>query len=236
MQLRALASIPAGDLVLMERPFVSVPQGIFAHGTHAWELTAAVLASPAHLQQLFAAQLKMTEFLRYPGDLPTERALSSQYKLERAGVRKIFFIVSTNNISYFDAASGVAGWGLYEMLSRANHSCEPNTRLVPGDHEHKEAGLVATRDIEPGEPVTWNYSGSEPFLAADWETRNHGLVNYMRFVCQCPRCIVEAPAQLRNPAEQLRYFDGLIRAEAVEAATSMPELTAKPRAVRKTSS
>ena len=41
----------------------------------------------------------------------------------------------------------------------ANHSCKPNAKLVPihVENEYPRIGLFSTRQIEPGEEITYNY-------------------------------------------------------------------------------
>lgn len=50
----------------------------------------------------------------------------------------------------------------------ANHSCKPNAKLVPihVENEYPRIGLFATRPIEPGEEITYNY-GDECSILGD---------------------------------------------------------------------
>lgn len=52
-----------------------------------------------------------------------------------------------------------------------NHSCDPNVGSLPGLHQ-----LVAIRDIEPGEEITYDYAMTD---AGDWE---------MECFCGKPNC------------------------------------------------
>ncbi|HUP18650.1 MAG TPA: SET domain-containing protein-lysine N-methyltransferase [Gemmatimonadota bacterium] len=76
-------------------------------------------------------------------------------------------------------------------LATLNHSCDPNVRL---DVERME--VVAERDIEPGEELTFFYPSTE------WEMAEP-------FDCACggPRCVGVVRGARDLPAEVLdRYF------------------------------
>lgn len=215
-QLGLIASedIKVGEVIVAESPLFSVPDAPARHGSYAWDLVEQLFVSSRLQETFFGLRLKATEFLMDKSDVQLERDFAKRFKVERNFVRRAYFLVSTNNIAYFDDAGQAIGHGIFPILSRSNHSCVPSADLVPGDASKKQARLVAIKDIRAGEPVTWDYSDSAEFAEADYETRNFSLMNYMRFVCHCPRCLAEIPDELKQEKNLERYFDKLIAEEA----------------------
>ena len=62
-----------------------------------------------------------------------------------------------------------------EPFNSTNHSCDPNTKPIIS--ELNEITLVALRDIEQGEEITWDYCETEYVLAKD-----------MICLCNSPDC------------------------------------------------
>lgn len=82
-----------------------------------------------------------------------------------------------------DPEHGLDIHSLYETLSRANHSCSPNTQYT--FHWDIFSGQFhALRDIEAGEEISIQYWA----LLVDWETRQKDLVDHFRFQCTCAPC------------------------------------------------
>jgi hypothetical protein len=95
--------------------------------------------------------------------------------------------------------------GLYLLLSRMNHSCEPNTIITELNKFHdvdmkpvvsKKTGqpigyesgstrcVVALRDIKKGEPLVYDYVSSIPL-----DLKRNALFESWQFRCACSRCI-----------------------------------------------
>ncbi len=77
--------------------------------------------------------------------------------------------------------------GLFLLLSRFNHSCIPNSKVpIPKD---EFVTLFATRDIMPGEEITFCYN-------TDFECRTrYERHQALRFICDCKACLPGTPFQ-----------------------------------------
>ena len=219
-QLVTARAVSAGEPVLCERAFVSIPlRERYAYGAYSWDLVDLILSDRDLLLAYNRRRLAVTTFLQDPQDLAIEAALVRKHRKSRQLVRELCFSVGTNNIGILNDQRAVVGYGVFEKLSRADHSCMPNTRLEAADWSQGENQLVASRDIRAGEPVTWSYFREDEFLEADYLSRNAGLVNVFRFTCRCERCKAEKPADmghLSSPRELLAYFDELLKQQAQE--------------------
>jgi uncharacterized protein len=80
---------------------------------------------------------------------------------------------------------GKVAWNPARLL---NHSCTPNCEAVM---EHERIWIVARRDIQPGEEVTFNYG--------------YDLVDYHEHPCRCgsPACVGYMVAEV--------FFEHLLR-------------------------
>ncbi|MEY8689671.1 MAG: SET domain-containing protein [Leptothrix sp. (in: b-proteobacteria)] len=209
-QLISNRSLSAGETVIADRPLVYAeidPKGLV---TTTWRLVEKILASSSLLEEVYALQLALTHFDLDSLDLRIESSLSRRYKRSRSMIRRIYHLIATNNIASKDGLDLICGHGLYKWLSRANHSCDPNTKLVNGNRSERELFLVAIRDIAAGESVTWNYS-SPVLLTIDYISRNASLFHSFGFCCSCSRCIEETPAELRDHPKIERFFSQLLR-------------------------
>lgn len=93
-------------------------------------------------------------------------------------------IIRTNAI---DCADNHAN--LYEMLSRINHSCDPNTARISTDNIGGVA-IVANKDIEKDEEISINYmDGADDNKAV--EERRKYLMQQYHFHCQCDLCMMQ---------------------------------------------
>lgn len=209
-QLTAAAPIARGEVAVAERPLVSASFARPRHGSVIWDLVDQILSDARVRQAFYAHDLKVTAFPIDDADLPLERAMATRHRVSTLAVRELLHCVGTNNIGYFDAARKLQGLAIFPTLSRANHSCAPNCRPMPGVVASKEVVFTALTDIKAGEAITWNYLDDNDLMALDYGFRNVNLVNSYRFVCQCARCRAEVPPHLTEPSRALRYFDGLI--------------------------
>lgn len=213
-QLTTTELIKEGDVIVAETPLVSVLDANPKYTTYAWDLVDKLLSSADLMQRYYASRLKVSKFSTDMEDQQIERNLAKKHRYTRDMVKTIYFGVATNNIGYKDAHGQVIGHGIYPIISRANHSCRPNATHKPGNIETREVSLVAVRDIQSGEAVTWNYANTPIFNDADYTTRNFNLMNTFNFVCNCERCKEEIPLELVDMPNLPRYFVGLIRDEA----------------------
>ncbi|KAI1302275.1 hypothetical protein F5Y03DRAFT_362263 [Xylaria venustula] len=79
--------------------------------------------------------------------------------------------------------------GLFLLHSRFNHSCLPNSKIPSASRETTDLKSFATRDIVPGEEITFSYEGD--FECRTREERHREL----RFVCHCEACRLGTPFQ-----------------------------------------
>ena len=209
-QLQAVSLIPQGAEVLREHPLVKVALGGYAYGTHVWDMVNRILSDRAIKQEYYGWGLKQNPKRGGFGRLDAEvtKALSQKHGVSRDIVQNIYLSVGTNNIGYVGPGGTLQGFGLYKILSRANHACDPNANIAPGDAAAGETVLVALRDIQLGEAITWRYldvAEERDFSVADYHARNRALATLCGFACTCARCSAEQPAALRD-IDLLSYF------------------------------
>ena len=95
-------------------------------------------------------------------------------------------IVRTNSITDLDRGGDCY---LFELLSRANHSCEPNMRftLPAFAHDGGAVTLSMLRDVPKGSALTISYLSASD-LERPVAERRALLQRKFNFVCQCDRC------------------------------------------------
>lgn len=85
---------------------------------------------------------------------------------ERDVLRWYFYVCMTNVTTVYGADGdnkAKMGFGLFTILSKINHHCKANC-VIHTDLRSSGVivySLIATRDIQPGEPLTLNYFGPE---------------------------------------------------------------------------
>lgn len=216
-QLVATQAVAAGEPLLVETPLLAIPVGRYAWGTYNWDFVDKLLSERMLLKQYDSWKLLQTTFLQDAEDLAVESALMKKHRLSRQRVKALYFSICANNIGLLDTDQmRLRGYGLFEVMSRSDHSCRPNARLRAADADRGEMALMASQDVKAGEPVTWSYFREREFLDADFETRNLGLVNHFRFACRCERCQQERPPALAAVRDLVPHFDGVIREMAAE--------------------
>ncbi len=190
-QLISAQAFAPGGVVIGEQPIAFVKIEPEQDEQGPWILLDSILRSPAVLKQVIDADLNHTSWELGRADIDTVKQLSMRYKKKPKKIRQLYQQVAANNIRY--KASSILGYGIWPMLSRSNHSCAPNTRLVALKNEHLVELLLATRAIAPGEPICWNYFSDEAFTRLDWQERNRRLLHDFQFICRCTRCEFERP-------------------------------------------
>lgn len=73
------------------------------------------------------------------------------------------------------------GMGMFQMISVANHSCQPNSGVL---FRGRTAVLRALQYIEPGTEVAFSYAD----VAVSTASRRRHLSDHYFFTCQCGRC------------------------------------------------
>jgi len=220
-QLVAGRNIVEGEVILCEKPIVQVPVGRYQFGTYVWDIVNHLLSSKPLLAQYARCQLLCSQLLLGAEDEAIESYMVKKHQRSRRFVHDLFLGVGTNNVGILDEAGLVRGHGVFPLLSRADHSCEPNTELTAANWRAGEVALSAKRDIRNGEALTWSYFREAEFVPQDWATRNYNLVNLFRFACRCPRCDQERPREVpSSQLGQLKYFDKLFMEQAREVVNS----------------
>ncbi|KAJ6491765.1 hypothetical protein C8R47DRAFT_1121704 [Mycena vitilis] len=186
MGLFATRALPAGELILSERPLFLSPVGF------------EVLARPnfnfaQYTQRLLMESEKsvaMSVDRMRPESKAAFMALANSHLEDGSG--PCLGIVRTNGLGVSGLRPGVKGLrskygAIPQYISRLNHSCSPNTspRFDKGSLSYR---LWAVRDIAEGEELTFQYT--DVICAA--EARQKDLKPYA-FTCTCPAC-TDAPA------------------------------------------
>lgn len=88
---------------------------------------------------------------------------------------------------------GYCEWGVFQDLSRVNHSCMPNSVGLTYNRKLRGTGqcqhwLHARRDIESGEEITFCY---EEKLCTEVDVTVRASILKNRFVCWCQRCVYD---------------------------------------------
>lgn len=191
-QLVAAASVQTGVAMLAEYPIAFVETRPDEDEFAPLLLLECILSSPAMYERVIAEDLKMTKWPLSQEDSSRLDELARLYKRNPKKLAQLYHRVAANNLRYHQ--DGVTGYGLWPVVSRANHSCDPNAKVCASLPHPLAELLIATRPIAQGEPVCWNYLGSEAFLRLDWRARNAQLLRDFQFLCRCPRCLEERPA------------------------------------------
>jgi SET domain-containing protein len=122
-----------------------------------------IAPSPIHGRGGFATRFiaKGARIIEYGGERITKAESLRRCEQEN------WFIFGLNEDFDLD---GNVEWNLARFL---NHSCAPNSEAVCGDGR---VWIVALRDIQPGEEITFNYG--------------YDLVDYQEHSCRCgaPEC------------------------------------------------
>jgi hypothetical protein len=216
MQLVASAPIAAGEEILREKPLVTVANDDDEPGSQAWALSDRLLADASLRNTYYSWTLRSEDiFPTKRKDSEIERLLAKGHGVPRPMVRKLYVGVRSNHIGYgLDDDAEPRGYGLYQALSRVNHSCEPCAALSGADAMTGEQSLVAIRDIQPGQEITRKYAGqASNFLERNFLVRNVFLVDRMGFVCLCSRCRRERPEDLKD-VNLLHFFRDFLKVQA----------------------
>ncbi|KAI0976112.1 hypothetical protein F4678DRAFT_416007 [Xylaria arbuscula] len=112
------------------------------------------------------------------------------------GVLANIMINATTLASVFDGVT--LGMGFDPLISRANHSCDPNAELIFNQPRHE---IRALRKIDVGEEILIKYiDTSNPFCV-----RQEALKEQYYFACQCTKCQkgvdIEAEKFLERPED-----------------------------------
>ena len=194
MQLVASADAEPGALLSAEYPIAFVEILPEEDDIAPMLLLESILASEATHARVSAEDLKLTTWTLGARDLETLDGLARRYGRNPKKLAQLYHRVAANNIRY--AQSGTIGYGIWPIVSRSNHSCAPNARLGATASRPLAELLLATRPIQPGDAICWNYLADDAFLTLGWFERNQQLLRDFQFLCRCPRCEAERPASV----------------------------------------
>jgi hypothetical protein len=170
-----------------------------------WLLLESLLDSPAVLERVTAEDLKLTKWPLTREDDARIADLAARYRRNPTKLAQLYHRVAANNLRYHQG--GITGYGIWPVVSRANHSCAPNARVCATPPHPLGELLIATRPIARGEAICWNYLSDDAFLGFDWRLRNARLFLDFQFLCRCPRCVDERPAEVAGwSKDRLRAF------------------------------
>ncbi|KAL3940102.1 MAG: hypothetical protein SGBAC_005286 [Bacillariaceae sp.] len=105
------------------------------------------------------------------------------------------------------ACNSFQGGRIYLKISRANHSCDPNSVIQAKGDDQK---MLAATDIDVGDEITISYLGY--MLYTETEVRREKLRKTKFFHCECTRCVGEdvaarIPCPSDHPREHQRSLD-----------------------------
>lgn len=194
MQLVAAADVDKGALLAAEYPIAFVAIEPDEDDIGPLLLLESILASDETFARVSAEDLKMTLWRLGARDIETLESLALKYKRNPKKLTQLYHRVAANNIRY--AQGGATGYGIWPIVSRSNHSCDPNAKLGATAKQPLAELLLATRPIPNGTAICWNYFADETFLALNWFARNAQLLKDFQFLCRCPRCESERPPEV----------------------------------------
>ncbi|KAF9036932.1 SET domain-containing protein, partial [Hymenopellis radicata] len=180
----ATRNIKQGDLILSERALIifpaAVPYSADVSGLSAQDLQRVVLHSGEKLVERLFDRMN-------PGQKKAYMSLHNSHKLDGSG--PLFGVARTNGYKIVPLADSEKGEGdagaysgVFDQLSRINHSCGSNTtrRFHMPSFSMR---LYATRDIRQGEEITANYDSV-------WESTalRQAQMDRYGFRCTCSSC------------------------------------------------
>eukprot|EP00434_Breviolum_minutum_P009969 symbB.v1.2.008789.t1/scaffold536.1/size343967/5 len=182
----AALDFDVGEVVLEETPLLEMPdEQVLAfkttsHYAAVW-LYAQHYISQEKFQQLL--QLGLSEGAATSGKAQEAKEALMEVPESEDALR--FLIILMSNSFRFKGVNG-STTALFELISRINHSCVPNVRMI-GDG--RPAQLVAVRPIKQQDELLLCYGGWETaFLKSSWRDRQRHLFHNWGFTCACPRC------------------------------------------------
>jgi hypothetical protein len=177
-----------GDIVIRESPVAVTNDYI---GNVMWSLTYNIInrcsnnmEQPDLINKILS--LNNIKVANSPElDKITIAMVSKKYKISKNKVVSLYNIVCRNAywISNY-LTLHKHGFALYLLISRINHSCNPNCAFV---FDKIDGMIVATRDIKPGEEITVGYHFMTSSLIP--KTIRVDLVSrFYNFDCCCQEC------------------------------------------------
>ena len=239
-------AVPAGHPIFSEPPLI-VAGGLVGGTKHSERWQAyATLRSNAKLEGCadgpVTQALQAFESLGIGEHIPSSvrEAAEAIAKQQSAHTEDVFNALARFHTNSFRLHNGVevdsptlTCSGLYDYISRTNHSCEPSIAIVPKSTFCGWRGVpwtladsggvliaYALRDLRAGESVSFNY-GPDEMLTERWDVhrRRAHLKAKLGFLCGCPRCTSEAAAEevVEEVAEEVLDTEAVVVVHETEA-------------------
>jgi len=195
--------------IFREQPLAWVREGKYENMSAQWDLVELLLSNSNLRREYIDYNLKSSRLPIWDADDKNIlENLAIKYRTARPKIKKIYVSIVTNNITcIYEKHVKRQGYGLFQFLSRANHSCDPSACLAPGDVENGGNAVIALKDLPPGSEITYSYI-PKGVLEQNYVTRNLILMIMFGFICECKRCQNEVPASLVG-VDQVHYFSDL---------------------------
>ncbi|KAF4590778.1 hypothetical protein EYR40_009375 [Pleurotus pulmonarius] len=206
----ATQDIEQGDLIASERPLLLAPHGMCGFRDIWFEYEATQEEQQAAMFSEVERVLRVAYDRMRPDDQAAYMKLHNAHLDDGSG--PLLGILRTNVYSLFDM-QGSKYTGVFNELSRINHSCCPNA-----DRTFHRASLsmrlYAVRDIQKGEEITTSYCD----LLAPFAKRQQYLARY-GIHCECPPCLypVESDENRRRISRLKNAVPAIIKWAATPA-------------------
>ncbi|KAF4706844.1 hypothetical protein FOZ63_025515 [Perkinsus olseni] len=179
----AKEDLTAGELVLVDRPVVSVmDQKLLAEDISDTEAVAAALMAKYPTLDALPSEIRNLHPLRdLQDDSKWQGAVTEAARLNSMG----FYTFPELANSYEDRNRYLTGTAVYPVASMFNHSCSPNvSRASLGDL----TWFRTSTDVKRGQQLTISYIGTD-LLCEPRAVRQKHLAR--DFCCSCPVCSEE---------------------------------------------
>ncbi|XP_023320423.1 SET domain-containing protein 5 [Eurytemora carolleeae] len=179
----ALRDIQVGELILAEFPLIQVPWWI-RHSQYAQREKKQFLE---HAVRTMSKKDRLGFFSLHDSKVPegAEKTISGIWR--------------TNNFA-LGASGPRADNGLFLLMSRFNHSCEPSAEFHWNKNSRKQE-IRATRRISKGLEITISYFTIQIGILSQKERKEYLSAQY-GFPCDCHACTLQGSDLLKNDYER----------------------------------
>lgn len=217
MQIVATRQIAKGEMIIEEEPLVWCAVADRYYPSGQWDLVDKLLRHQQLRRDLYSWGLSKDGMIGFDqNDQAVAHVLSARYNTRVQNIVALYATVCTNNIGSNSSNGTVLGYGIFRQLSRSNHACDPSATWSDRcDSISLARGLVALRDIQAGEPITWRYldfqrEGNHADPLNDFHVRNWLLVDRFGFACKCALCLAQMPEEIQGKDVLQIYHDLII--------------------------
>jgi len=199
----ARRDIPAGEIIVSEKPLIIMPDAVYSYQ----DMRDVETWLDRHINRV-SSDDRATFF-----DLTDCRTPALSDGCEEKSALGIFF---TNDMNFDGDAA------IFPIISRANHSCVPNADFVTRGNRHVQE-VMATSNILAGQEITLSYleAASE---GSDGKDKRQGYMRlYYGFQCKCRACCLEGEelALDESVRSRVRGIQDLLK----DTKTSLPQIS-----------